>query len=223
MILSDLLEEIHNQYVLARSPIFKAKGIDRGRSRTISGVSEDLFAYYLRLALDNNKLHFFVDQPLSIDNKKTFYPDVIISKDLGDNTYEILYMVDMKTDIGYHRNISGKKKEHSSYLDKANELKKLNQLLIESKNISSKNGTTKSNIHFIANPGVEYQMVVITAQNAGSKDLSSELLRFSADDYYNITVLDKSNYHPNEYSEPTRFEPNYNDWERLLKNINQKI
>ena len=100
------LAAVRNEYICARYPLHSDNTcIRRGRSRAISGVSEDLFAELLCNCLHEKNLCFFVDQTLSGCVHKV-YPDVIVAQPLVGNNFEILYMIDLKMDVGYHRNIT---------------------------------------------------------------------------------------------------------------------
>ena len=77
--LEGFLRRICEEYEDARKPVIESSVIKRGRSRTISGVSEDLFAELMRNVFNNERLYYFIDQPIRIENK-TFYPDLVITK-----------------------------------------------------------------------------------------------------------------------------------------------
>lgn len=59
--------------------------IERGRKRVISGIAEDYFAELLCNTLNDNSLHFFVDQPIKSD-KHLVYPDIVIARKKGLST-----------------------------------------------------------------------------------------------------------------------------------------
>lgn len=226
--LKGFLERICDEYVDARKPIIESSGISRGRSRTISGISEDLFAVLMKNSLDNDELHFFIDQPIRI-KEKTFYPDLVITKKEEDTNYKVLYMLDLKMDVGYHRNTTKAKEMEISYRNKADELTYLCNQFKDAKvgegkdSASKKSKTDKSarRFKFEIAPKASYDMVVITNQNAGSETLRDELLNCSHDPERNIWVL-SSGEHPNEYHKPD-IKPNNQDFNVLIDKIQKVI
>ena len=95
------LNRVHQAYVEARRPLCADElcglTIERGRSRTISGIAEDYFAELLYKEIDKDGLHFFVDQPL-VGGTHKVYPDVIIARPHATKSdcFDILYMLDLK-------------------------------------------------------------------------------------------------------------------------------
>lgn len=79
------LNRVHQAYVDARKPLCADElcelTIERGRSRTISGIAEDYFAELLYKEIGKGYLHFFVDQPL-VGGTHKVYPDVIAARAL---------------------------------------------------------------------------------------------------------------------------------------------
>ena len=77
------LNRVHQAYVEARRPLCADElcglTIERGRSRTISGIAEDYFAELLYKEIGKGYLHFFVDQPL-VGGTHKVYPDVIVAR-----------------------------------------------------------------------------------------------------------------------------------------------
>lgn len=219
------------------------KNIQRGRSRSISGLSEDLFAELVfneirRSGVVNEKeLFLFVDQPLiyqGLNGKnQQVYPDLIVSKRQKDGTYRICYMVDLKMDVGYKRESND---GHSkSYIDIHNEnsiklnnmgnyLKDKKNLLegVDSKSKKKKNDNKKRLNYYSLSSKAAYDMVVICASNAGSKDKINSLLGLSRDKSSGIWVL-SSGTHLNAYRSWDLIEPevdiNQRDWDVFVKRI----
>lgn len=222
--IDDFLVAVRNEYIRARQPLNSNNThIKRGRSRTISGVSEDLFAELLCNSLNGKDLCYFVDQPMSGCRHKV-YPDVNVARALGDNRFEILYMVDLKMDVGYHRNISDGGPQSQTYVEKAAEL--LNKLS-ELRNVAEFGITAKSNVldsryAFSLHPHASYDEVIIASKNAGNKKKEEELIHFSNDSETNIWVLSTGD-HPNDYADDVNILPLYSDWNMLLEKIKKNI
>ena len=222
--IDSFLAAVRIEYLRARQPLHSGNShIRRGRSRTISGVSEDLFAELLCNCLCDENLYFFVDQPLS-GGSHAVYPDVIVSRSIGEDRFEILYMIDLKTDVGYHRNIPAGATPYETYVDKA---KKLSNILSDLQSVPEFGVTTKSNSNnsrllFRIHPDASYDEVVIATKNAGSKEKEAELIRFSNDPETNIWVLSTGN-HPNDYEDNISIVPLYDDWNMLLNRIKENL
>lgn len=79
--LDHFLNRVHQAYVEARRPLCADElcglTIERGRSRTISGIAEDYFAELLYKEIDKDGLHFFVDQPLVGGTHKVYAGKVL--------------------------------------------------------------------------------------------------------------------------------------------------
>lgn len=221
--LGRFLAAIRNAYKDAREPLCSsecAAQIERGRNRTISAIAEDYFAELLCKSLNNDALHFFVDQPLSGAVQQIF-PDVIVArKRQGENDqYEILYLLDLKMDIGYFR---------EEYRENAEKLKdKLDVIRETAKNgkLSGKHGNKKLSkvdksaprAYFTVSPYASYDMVIITTENASRKK-EEELNALSSNPNTNIWALSKD-VHLNEYTEDCNYIPLEDDWNMLLDKI----
>ena len=218
------LAAVRNEYICARYPLHSDNTcIRRGRSRAISGVSEDLFAELLCNCLHEKNLCFFVDQPLSGCVHKV-YPDVIVAQPLGGNNFEILYMIDLKMDVGYHRNITAGATPSKTYVEKAAELLSVLAALqnITEFTISAKSNDPHSRYFFSLHPCASYDEVIITSKNAGNKQKEEELIHFSNDPQSNIWVLSTGS-HPNDYADRVSIIPLYDDWNMLLGKIKKNI
>lgn len=146
--LDHFLNRVHQAYVEARRPLCADElcglTIERGRSRTISGIAEDYFAELLYKEIDKDGLHFFVDQPLAGGTHKV-YPDVIIARPHATKSdyFEILYMLDLKMDVGYHRDIAVGRTPTQTYVAKAESLLEDLAMLKDSPELSTKSGNKK--------------------------------------------------------------------------------
>lgn len=94
----DLFLRIAKTYQDARIPHQVDEKIRRGRSHSISSITEDLFAYYL-ICNDPSIELVLVDQPIYFKgSKKQVYPDITIVRN-----GIITAFLDLKMDIGWNR------------------------------------------------------------------------------------------------------------------------
>ena len=104
--LSNFLNDVKTEYEKARF-VYKDKEmkkktthVHRGRSRIVASITEDLFAKYLWREFKN--VYIFVDQGITLDGKgQPYYPDLVICKKKEKYKFEVLYMIDLKMDIGW--------------------------------------------------------------------------------------------------------------------------
>ena len=192
--------------------------IERGRKRVISGIAEDYFAELLCNTLNDNSLHFFVDQPIKSD-KHLVYPDIVIARKKGVEHYTILYMVDLKMDIGFYRNTA--RSAGKSYMNKVEELEHNLNCLQTSKTITAnawrEDLKAIAPISFVIAETAHYDMVVISAENAGGQKGKDELLKLSGSPCFNIWVL-SAGVHPND-AEESKDIILLDDWKMLLEQI----
>lgn len=225
------LNRVHQAYVDARKPLCADElcelTIERGRSRTISGIAEDYFAELLCKEIGKGYLHFFVDQPL-VGGAHKVYPDVIVARphETKSDYFEILYMLDLKMDVGYHRDITDGKKPTLTYIKKAENLLKDLAMLKDSPELSTKSGNKKKSktdrsaprYYFSMHPQSSYDEVIITSKNAGNKTKEQELIERAKDSNCNIWVLSTGD-HPNEYGDGVEMCPLEESWDILLQKI----
>lgn len=225
------LNRVHQAYVDARKPLCADElcelTIERGRSRTISGIAEDYFAELLYKEVGKGYLHFFVDQPL-VGGTHKVYPDVIVARpcEAKNEYFEILYMLDLKMDVGYHRDIAVGRTPTQTYVAKAESLLEDLAMLKDSPELSTKSGNKKKSktdrfaprYYFSMHPQSSYDEVIITSKNAGNKTKEQELIERAKDPDCNIWVLSTGD-HPNEYGDDVKMYPLDESWEILLKKI----
>ena len=197
------LNRVHQAYVDARKPLCTDElcelTIERGRSRTISGIAEDYFAELLYKEIGKGYLHFFVDQPL-VGGTHKVYPDVIVARpcEAKNEYFEILYMLDLKMDVGYHRDIAVGRTPTQTYVAKAESF--------------------ALRYYFSMHPQSSYDEVIITSKNAGNKTKEQELIERAKDPDCNIWVLSTGD-HPNEYGDDVKMCPLDESWEILLQKL----
>lgn len=219
--MGDYLYAICDAYKAAKTPCCSPEllpKIERGRRRIISGIAEDYFAELMCNTLNDDSLHFFVDQPIK-NGKHRVYPDIVIARENGVGHYIILYMVDLKMDVGYYRNAA--KSAEKSYIDKAEELEHNLNSLRASKIITTSGWREDLNaiasISFEIAETAHYDMVVISAENAGGQKDKKELLKLSSSSDFNIWAL-SAGVHPNNVREIKDIIL-LDDWKILLERV----
>lgn len=88
----DLVKLVAYYYKEARKLTIPHPLIKRGRSHNISSVIEDIFSLYLSENIKN--ISFYVDQPTTILDGKTVYPDIL----LVDQYNKVTNLIDLKMD-----------------------------------------------------------------------------------------------------------------------------
>ena len=213
------LKSIHKEYVEARKIKVgnrEAKRVIRGRSRSISSIAEDLFAKLLWREFKSKKIYIFVDQPISLEGKgKTYYPDIVICKHINKDEYEIFNMIDLKLDIGWHRNSFFK------------EIKKLTNIcngMKSAKSLKGKIGNvedeSKPSIKFKINSKATYDVVLISSRNSGENE--KKIISASNDKKSNIWVLSTGGS-LNQYVFKREIMPNEKDYKTLLNKIRKVL
>ena len=82
----------------------QADGLRRCHSRCASGCFEDLFAGLIYDHLPQRKSYVvFVDCPIRMDKENPRYFDFVLCRKLGENSYEICYIAELKTNSGFFR------------------------------------------------------------------------------------------------------------------------
>ena len=213
------LNDIHNEYAKARYVYnSNSQRLIRGRSRSISSISEDLFAGLLRKEIKSKKVRIFVDQGISLVGKKqTYYPDIIVCTEIDKNEYEIFFMIDLKTDIGFKRKSIFKiPKKHEK------ECKKMKSVAELKGKRGDVENEKKKEIKFILNKKTSYDVVIISSASSSRRE--EKLLQLSKDNKENIWVL-STGRHPNWYQEKKDKQviANEKDWEKLIKKIKKII
>ena len=217
--IKEFLKSIYKEYVEARKIRVgnrEAKRVIRGRSRSISSIAEDLFAKLLWREFKLNKIHIFVDQPISLGGKgKIYYPDIVICKRINKDEYEIFYMIDLKLDIGWHRN---------SFFKEINKLTSICNGMKRAKALKGKIGSvedeSKQSIKFKINSKATYDVVLISSSNSGKNE--NKLINASKDKNSNIWVLSTGGS-LNQYKIKKEIELNEKDYNTLLSKIREVL
>lgn len=214
--LEEFFKNIRNEYEKARTVVVgDGKNIFRGRSHCISAIAEDLFAELICDCVGND-LYYFVDQPIRCKMNhlnQTYCPDLAVCEKKDDNKYFICYMMDLKMDVGWVRN---------DIDEKLKQLKEAADNITNAVELGGRHGKNKDEeLLFEAYPDLCYDMVIVSAENAGSKSKSKELIDRS-DSNDNIWVL-SSGVHPNSYDKTANFECRYDDFDQLIKKIKRCV
>lgn len=180
----DFILKIVEAYQNARNSCCIDKRIRRGRSHSVSSISEDLFAFYL---VENHPSinTIYVDQPITPASKKTFYPDLSIVR---NDTIESF--VDIKMDLGWNRNgFHTLCKKHAL---KVHELRGTKCRL--------RDGVTKEERILTLSNSLSYYIVVVARSNISPKALDEQLNQIN-DLAPSVEVFFLCNSgHPNTYS-----------------------
>jgi hypothetical protein len=175
-----------NAYREARIPVVKDKKINRGRSRSVSAIAEDLFAEFL-VKNDKSIEKIFVDQAIRLDSAKvTIYPDIAVVKN-----GEIVAFMDLKMDMGWKRK------------ELVNLCNKHAQTIKDSKGTACrlKDGQTKDVQEFKISKKVSYSIVIVSRRNSGNLlgTLRDEVKKLN-NSVHTFLLCNSSKYHPNSYS-----------------------
>lgn len=179
------LENIVIEYRKARIPIVKNKKINRGRSRSISSISEDLFANYL-ISNDKKIDQIYVDQSIYIKKlQKAIYPDIVIVR---NNT--ITSLLDLKMDLGWNRKgLVDLCKKHGRTVKKARgTVCKISER------------ATENSTELQISETINYGIVIISKRNSGSalNEQIMEAKEIQPD--INVYLLCRNDRkHPNDY------------------------
>lgn len=229
-VLKDYFKKLAKAYQKADKLSGGKSNVFRGRKRSISGLSEDYFAEMLsEICSEEKDMLFLVDYRLSLGSRY-IYPDILVLKKRSVENYEILWMVDLKTDVGYIRDNDRNRSNENrkTYVNLAEGLRKDcedvrkaaedNLLRIEDPE------RTDKSIMLSAVPQLYYDMVVISANNSGKEDAGkSALLDRAKDHNQNIWVL-FNNLHPNRCCDDLskkikKLEINLDGWNRVVEQV----
>lgn len=187
----ELILKIIHLYHDARLPTYIDERISRGRSRSISSIVEDLFAYYL--LINNPSIdQILVDQHIKVAGQKVFYPDISVVRN-----GVITAFFDLKMDLGFMRDKLSKLCE-----DDANFLKN-----IQGKQCTFNDGKNKDSSELTISENAIYDIVVISNQNISESQLKEQTDAVKADPklFKNVEIhILTGDKHPNEYG----IEPN---------------
>lgn len=182
----DFILEIIQLYQDARVPKYNDKKIRRGRSRSISSTTEDLFAHYL-LSNDHSIDCILVDQHMKVSNqKKAFYPDISIIRN-----GVITAFFDLKMDLGWMRNGLFEICKKDSLL-----LKK-----IQGKQLTNKVGEIEGINTLTISKNAIYDIVIISNKNINQFKIDEHIKKIKESKFKkNVEVhILTSNEHPNAY------------------------
>jgi len=200
------MRKIIDLYKKGRKPAFPSRQIQRGRSRTVSGLTEDLFAKFLSANL-RGQYKFLVDQPISL-RKKTIYPDILIIK-----KGEIVSLLDLKMDLGWKR---------TKFVDFCKQKDKLMGNLKNSV-VSYTDHTNEVRKELKTSGKIYYQIVIVSNRNISKEKWASNQAQITDLKSVNNYVLTED-VHPNYLSKnPSKafsdMKINLGEFKKLLKDI----
>lgn len=206
-----LILKIVEAYHDARLSKAPNKRVRRGRSHSISSITEDLIAGYL-VSNDKTIDTIYVDQPLSIrSKKKQIYPDLIIVR-----KGVIQAFIDVKMDLGWNRN---------GFFDLCSLHREIAKS-VRGTECVIKDGITKQPVPLKISPTLSYNIIVISRTNISPRVLDEHIQKVSAlqPDVDVFVLCDKN--HPNAYGmEPKEIVKglavNESEFKRLLKKVAQ--
>ncbi len=219
--LNKFLNDVKTEYEKARF-VYKDKEmkkkttrVHRGRSRSVASITEDLFAKYL--CREFKSVYIFVDQCITLEGKQkvSYYPDLIICKKNSKKSFEILYMIDLKMDIGWIRN------KYKEYMSNS---KKICEKMKQAISLKGKKGDVededKEKCEFCINKKASYDVVVVSSRNAGKYE--SDLKKDSKNKNTNIWVLSTEGS-LNQYKVKKAVKAEVKTYETLIKRMQKVI
>lgn len=195
----DFIKFIIDAYDNARnlsSPVLNGRtNIQRCRIHSVSSIAEDILSAFAYDILPKYKI--FVDCPLTIKTENenhTYYPDIVITKKINNNLFEIIYLIDIKMDTGWFRNMIDKKAiEHSNRADD----------FTNAQSITYNDRNTNRKITFRTANNLHYDIVVITAANGPTNYANIVNIANSTNSNCKIWTL-TDGPHPNTYEKTKR-------------------
>lgn len=201
--------KIVEAYHAARVPAVAGDTVRRGRSRSISGIAEDLLAEYL-VENDPTIEVVYVDQPIYVAaTKKRITPDLVIVRNGTIHTF-----IDLKLDMGWNRDgLTDLCQAHKQSVQSVRgELARL------------RDGVTKELREVPVAPDLSYNVVMVSRTNINPETLSRHVKRIDelGPDVELFILCDTG--HPNSYdAEPAQIletlSINEAEFARLRKKI----
>lgn len=187
----ELMRKIVELYREARKPRFYHPKVKRGQSRSISGLSEDLFSYFLAVNLIED-YEFYTDQNITFNKSvtiKSIRPDVTIVQNNA-----VKDIIDLKMDLGWKRGDFGNFCLNLS--DKVNAIRgkkgKVRPLNADGMSTTQKLLTFSDNLIF--------HIVLISKLNISELKLNEHLSFIKNSKISNIKIyILSSEVHPNAY------------------------
>lgn len=189
--------------------------ITRGRRRSLSGTSEEVFAEFLARN-DNTIDHIYVDQAITPsaqkDGKSTnqggqVYPDLTIVKN-----GKVVGFIDVKTDMGYKRTgIAQMCSNHDRDLLRL----KSGQVKLKSKG---------SEIFLNVSRSAKYHTIIISSENSGKKGrLSEQIDAVSKNNHKGAVIVVCRGAHPGDAKKGREALYEKIDWDDVEENWEQVL
>lgn len=204
----EFVERIKEQKAKTHELLEEANGYDirRGMGHSISGFVEDLFAAYIATNLKRSSLMYFVDKVTSFKlngapKAKSIKPDLLI---FDRNDLIATHYYDLKTDIGYGRNME-------------EPLKRWNELILSlrgNKAWITVNNKREYEIQF--SKTIKYSVVIAIDWNVNQDILANN--KRIAEELEGIEMYVLINKKPE-----TDFQIHKNEFDRLLANCKRDL
>jgi hypothetical protein len=207
----DFFKELIRLYRKAKKQKYSELNIFRGRSISVSGEVEDLFAKFI--AENTSKRHlYFVDQPMKFEGHSTKYPDIVIQDDEGGL---IRNLIDIKLDLGW--------KKSTGIFDFCKEWDELIESVKDTETyFKQKQGHDKIRREGRFSKKLKYHVVVISKKNSG-KHIEDDQEKVKKLKNVCLYVLSEG-IHPNKYLSESEIMGKIiihkDEFERLIDAIN---
>lgn len=181
----ELIINIAQLYRDARIPHIIDKKISRGRSHSVSSLTEDLFAHFL-ISNDKTIDKILVDQSISFPEEsiKTIYPDItIIKQGIATN------FIDLKMDMGWNRD--GLLKVANKHFESVKSMQGHTGRYYD--------GISKEKFEFKVGQDASYDIVIISDTNINAAKLSEQLNQCQSLTPITEAFVLYSGGHPNTY------------------------
>ena len=168
----EFLDLVASLYEKAKKPSSRLfdKRIVRGRAKCIASQAEEAFADFICKSILRKKPHYkvFVDFPITVNfkcgdkHKTTRYVDFMLCREENDKHYRILYMAELKMNMGWMRD------QVVSCADDMNSLCKA----LFSGDISARNGGEgSSRMKFSISKETKYDLIILSGVNTDLETL----------------------------------------------------
>ncbi|EMB6072878.1 hypothetical protein ACY4ML_002547 [Proteus mirabilis] len=180
----DIIENLIYAYQNSRETYVENKRVFRGRSHSVSGIFEDLFADYLSKNLPDSNQYFVDQQLFSSAANIRFFPDILIMNDKINRD-----IIDLKLYFGWSRN------DVFSFCDTWN--KKIDKL--KGTSFTFNDGITKEKKNGFFSDNLKYHVVVSTKLNNGSNFIEIKDKVTKNLEHVELYIL-TDKVHPNDYN-----------------------
>ena len=161
------------------------QNVTRARARSVSSDLEELVAAYVATN-SKNKLHIYVDQPVSTGEGNVAYPDLVV---LDLNSKKVISIVDVKTDIGWKRD------GIQTMCEKLTRIR----LALKAQGTVKLGAEPKLRVPYAVSADLSCHLVVGALANSGNGLQTPEAMKLAQDSGVQVHVLIEGK-HPNYFS-----------------------